>query len=301
MKINLLSHDNGVGLTQDVKLVNDILSTRYKCKFIDLRYDPPQPADVNIFFEILDQRFYKSAKINLLFPNPEWFMWPTLLKGIDLVLCKTRDAVRIFNILGAKTVFTSFTSEDRLHNFSSVNERVYLHTAGQSRTKGTETVFRAWKKTYPEMIFTKLFEAEQYEHHHPNIYTYFDRIDLNVMIELQNKCTFHLCPSQYEGFGHYIWEAKSARGIVITTDKPPMNEMVTDGVDGFLVESKTGKRMNYGRLAFVDLESLQRVIEKTMTLTNDQIKMMRRASRESWEANDIFFKAELLKVLGGLK
>lgn len=301
MKINLLSHDNGVGLTQDVKLVKSILEPCYKCEFVDLRYDTPTKADVNIFFEILDQRFYKFAKYNLLFPNPEWFMWPTLLKGIDLVLCKTHDAVRIFNILGSKTVFTSFTSEDRLHRFDSVNERVYLHTAGQSRTKGTETVFRVWKKDYPIMIFTKLFEAEQYEHHFKNIYTYFDRIDLNVMVELQNKCTFHLCPSQYEGFGHYIWEAKSARGIVITTNAAPMNEMVTDGVDGFLVESKIGKRMNYGRLAFVDLVSLQRVIEKTMLLTDSQITKMRQASRASWEVNDIFFKAELLKVLGGLK
>jgi glycosyltransferase involved in cell wall biosynthesis len=217
------------------------------------------------------------------------------------VLWKTRDAVRVFNILNAKTHFTSFTSEDRLKNFTSVNERVYLHTAGQSRTKGTDTVFRAWKKEYPEMIFTKLMEAAQYETHLPNIYTYFDRIPLEVMIELQNKCTFHLCPSEYEGFGHYIWEAKSARGIVITTDKPPMNEMVRDGVDGFLVESKVGKRMNFGRLAFIDLEALRTVIEKTMLLTNLQIKEMRKASRQSWELNDKFFKSELIKVLEGLK
>jgi glycosyltransferase involved in cell wall biosynthesis len=301
MRINLLSHDNGVGLTQDVKIVKQILDTRYKCTFIDLRYGQPQPADVNIFFEILDSRFYKSAKYNLLFPNPEWFMWPTLLKGIDLVLCKTRDAVRIFNILNAKTVFTSFTSEDRAKTYNPVNERVYLHTAGQSRTKGTDTVFRSWKREYPEMIFTKLFEAKQYENHLPNIYTYFDRIPLDIMIELQNKAVFHLCTSEYEGFGHYIWEAKSARGIVITTDAPPMSEMVWDGVDGFLVTATRSKRMNYGRLAMVDLEALRACIEKTMLLTNSEIKSMRRASRESWEANDVFFKEQLFKVIGGLK
>lgn len=301
MKINLLSHDNGVGLTQDVKIVKSILEPRYKCTFIDLRTTPPQPADINIFFEILDSRYYKSAKYNLLFPNPEWFMWPTLLKGIDLVLCKTRDAVRVFNILDAKTVFTSFTSEDRSNTYNPVNERVYLHTAGQSRTKGTDTVFRAWKRNYPEMIFTKLMEAKQYENHLPNIYTFFDRIPLDIMIELQNKCTFHLCTSEYEGFGHYIWEAKSARGIVITTDAPPMSEMVREGVDGFLVKTIRSKRMNYGRLAMVDLEDLRSVIEKTMTLTNHEIKAMRRASRESWEENDKFFKEQLFKVLGGLK
>jgi len=301
MKINLLSHDNGVGLTQDVKIVKQILDKHYKCKFIDLRFSPPEPADVNIFFEILDPRFYKSAKYNLLFPNPEWFMWPTLLKGVDLVLCKTKGAVRIFDILGAKTVFTSFTSEDRIKTYTPPDNMVYLHTAGQSRTKGTDTVFRSWKRDYPELIFTKLMEAKQYETHLPNIYTFFDRIPLDVMMDIQNKCVFHLCPSEYEGFGHYIWEAKSARGIVITTKAPPMREMVTEGVDGFLVDAKIGKRMNFGRLAFVDLKALQDCIEMTMTLSKEKIKEMRKASRLSWEANDLFFKENLLKVIGGLK
>ena len=62
MKINLLSHDNGVGLTQDVKIVKKILEKKYEVKFIDLRYDAPERADINIFFEILDQRHYRSAK-----------------------------------------------------------------------------------------------------------------------------------------------------------------------------------------------------------------------------------------------
>jgi glycosyltransferase involved in cell wall biosynthesis len=301
MRINLLSHDNGVGLTQDVKIVKAILDTRYKCKFIDLRFSHPEPADVNIFFEILDQRFYKSAKYNLLFPNPEWFMWPTLLKGVDLVLCKTKDAVRIFDILGSKTIFTSFTSEDRAKTYSPINERVYLHTAGQSSTKGTDTVFRSWKREYPEMIFTSLKESKQYENHLPNILTAFSKLSLTVLIELQNKAVFHLCPSEYEGFGHYIWEAKSARGIVITTAAPPMSEMVTEGIDGFLVKANRSKRMNYGRLQMVEIEDLRRVIEMTMQLSNQQIKEMRKASRESWEVNDMFFKEQLLKVIGSLK
>jgi len=301
MKINLLSHDNGVGLTQDVKLVKAILDTRYKCKFLDLRYDKPEPADINIFFEILDQRFYKSAKVNLLFPNPEWFMWPGLLKGIDLVLCKTKDAVRIFDILGSKTVFTSFTSEDRIKTYDPIIEKVYLHTAGQSRTKGTDTVFRAWKREYPELIFTKLMQAKQYETHLPNIYTHFDRIPIDVMTDIQNKSVFHICTSEYEGFGHYIWEAKSAKGIVITTKAPPMSEMVTEGVDGFLVDAKIGKRMNFGRLSYVQLDALQACIEMTMTLSKEKIKEMRKASRLSWELNDLFFKEQLLKVIGGLK
>jgi glycosyltransferase involved in cell wall biosynthesis len=298
MKINLLSHDNGVGLTQDVKIVKSILEPRYKCTFIDLRTTSPQPADINIFFEILDNRFYDNARYNLLFPNPEWFMWPTLLKGIDLVLCKTKDAVRIFDILKSKTRYTSFTSDDRYKKHDP--ERVYLHTAGQSRTKGTDAVFRAWRKDYPELIFTKLVNYDQYKHHGPNIITCFERMPLDIVIKLQNKCTFHVCPSEYEGFGHYIWEAKSAHGIVITVDKPPMNEMVTDGVDGFLVPSTHSKRMNLARLHLVDVDNLREVIEKTINLPDHKVKQMRRASRAAWERNDRFFRSELLTIINGL-
>ena len=296
MRINLLSHDNGVGLTQDVRIVKAILEPVHKCHFIDLRHGTPERADVNIFFEILDRKFFAAAKHNLFFPNPEWFMWPTLLRGIDLVLCKTKDAVRIFDILNAKTVFTSFTSEDRYKKLD-YEDRVYLHTAGQSRTKGTDTVFRSWKVEYPLMIFTKLMEAKQYERHGDNVITCFERIPIGILKELQNRCVFHICTSEYEGFGHYIWEAKSCGGIVITTQAPPMDAMITEGLDGFLVKAKVSKRMNYGRLAMVDLMALRECIEMTMTLSDKKIAEMRKASRLSWEVNDKFFKTKLHDII----
>lgn len=300
MKINLLSHDNGVGLTQDVKIVKSILEPRHQCTFIDLRTGSPQPAQVNIFFEILDYRFYRSAKYNLFFPNPEWFMWPSLLKGIDYVLAKTKDAEKIFKTMNCSTIFTSFTSEDRL-NDAWAGDRVYLHTAGQSTTKGTDTVFKAWKESYPRMIFTKLRDHKIYETDRKNIWTCFQRMPKEVLWNLQNKCTFHLCPSEYEGFGHYIWEAKSCGNIVITTDGAPMNEMVTDGVDGFLVKHDRTRKMNFGRLKMISKEDFQRVIEYTMTLTDDQINTMRKASRDRWEENDKYFKESLRSTLKMLK
>jgi glycosyltransferase involved in cell wall biosynthesis len=290
MKINLLSHDNGVGLTQDVKIVKKILEKKYIVKFIDLRYDAPERADVNIFFEILDQRHYRSAKKNLFFPNPEWFMWPGLLKGIDLVLCKTHDAERIFRTIGSKTLFTSFTSDDRRQ--PEERERAYLHTAGQSTTKGTNTVYNNWRKDFPVMIFTKLREMGTYRSKE-NIRTCFERIPDEIMYTLQNKCIFHLCTSEYEGFGHYIWEAKSCGGIIISTNGPPMNEMVKD----FLVKVKQTRRMNFGRLQLIDGDDFQKVIERTMELSDKDIEEMSKASRKSWEENDKYFKRELLNTL----
>ena len=299
MKINLLSHDNGVGLTQDVRLIRQILSPRHDVTFTDLRRDQFMKADINIFFEILDGRHYDNAKYNLFFPNPEWFWWPKQLAGIDIVLVKTLDAERIFSVFAPKVIYTSFTSEDRL-NPEIDKQRVYLHTAGQSETKGTATTFAAWKPEYPQMILTKLKAYNQYAAHGENIMTCFDRLPFDVLVSIQNKCAFHLCCSEYEGFGHYIWEAKSCGGIVITTAAPPMSEMVTNNVDGFLVAAPIRKKMNFARCSIVSREALQTVIEKTIKLSDKKLAEMRTESRRKWEENDKFFRQTLNRVIDTL-
>lgn len=298
MKINLLSHDNGVGLTQDVKIVKKILS-KHEVNFIDLRTSQQSRADVNIFFEILDGRHYDNAKYNLYFPNPEWFWWPKQLNGIDIVLAKTHDAVSIFKQIGhPNVVFISFTSDDRSFNIGK--ERVYLHTAGQSETKGTQTVFNAWKPNYPQLIFTKLKNYAMYEAHGKNVMTCFDRLPFEVLRNIQNKCAFHICTSEYEGFGHYIWEAKSCGGIVITTDGAPMDEMVIDGVDGFVVPAPRTRKMNFARCKLISVEGLQEVIERTMNLSESELAGMSKASRKRWDDNDSFFRGKLNEIIDAL-
>lgn len=49
---------------------------------------------------------------------------------------------------------------------------------------------------------------------------------------LQQSTPLHVCPSEREGFGHYINEARAAGAVVIAPDHPPMNELVnaTTGV-----------------------------------------------------------------------
>ena len=53
---------------------------------------------------------------------------------------------------------------------------------------------------------------------------------------LLNGIGVHLCPSEREGFGHYLNEARAVSAYVVTTDHPPMNEMVSQGQTGFLIK-----------------------------------------------------------------
>jgi hypothetical protein len=60
---------------------------------------------------------------------------------------------------------------------------------------------------------------------------------------LQAASGVHICASEREGFGHYLNEARGAGALVISTDHPPMNEMVQDGVTGVLI--KPGRTGSY--------------------------------------------------------
>eukprot|EP00877_Chromochloris_zofingiensis_P004485 jgi/Chrzof1/14037/Cz08g22050.t1 len=52
---------------------------------------------------------------------------------------------------------------------------------------------------------------------------------------LQNSHGIHVCVSEREGFGHYINEARAVGALVVTTNHPPMNELITEET-GVLVQ-----------------------------------------------------------------
>ena len=80
----------------------------------------------------------------------------------------------------------------------------------------------------------------------------------------ENMCGIHLCPSETEGFGHYIMEALSAGAVVVTTDAPPMNEFVTDAA-AWQASNRSepwGLATNY----FVDPAKLEETVNALMQL-----------------------------------
>ena len=52
-------------------------------------------------------------------------------------------------------------------------------------------------------------------------------ITFDALRRLQNGAGVHVCVSEREGFGHYINEARAVGAFVISTDHPPMNELIT--------------------------------------------------------------------------
>lgn len=300
MKINLISHDNGVGLTMDVKICQEILQEKgWDCEFYEIKRSiTPRRADVNIFFELLATRWYKTADLNLYFPNPEWFWFRRELRGIDIVLAKTRDCEKIFRAMGSTVIYTSFTSLD-VRNSKIPRENTCLHLAGQSETKGTGQVYACWNyhPDLPKLYFLKSKKFDQYTAKIHNLHPIFGRLKEEEIRAFQNRCQFHICPSQYEGFGHYIWEAKSCGGIVVTTDGEPMNDFVKDGVDGYLAKVISRKRQQAGLLKIISYKTLYEAVKGIKALSQEKILEMSQASRRSWEENDQYFRKIFTKIL----
>jgi hypothetical protein len=65
----------------------------------------------------------------------------------------------------------------------------------------------------------------------------FRNLEQSALDRMVQRRGLHLCPSEREGFGHYIFGPMSIGAIVVTANAPPMNELV-DSSCGVLVPAR---------------------------------------------------------------
>ena len=124
-------------------------------------------------------------------------------------------------------------------------------------------------------------------------------LDDDALRVLQNRHAFHLCPSETEGFGHHLVEGMSVGAITLTTDAPPMNEMVAADCGVLVASGHTGTQ----RLAttyFVDPISLEAGVERMLALGVEERRTRSEAARAWWEANDHAFRQRLADAVAAL-
>lgn len=247
--IRIVSRDNGVGLSRDMAIMADALHAYGHVDSVGFGSGGAGkallqarlamegrwrgPADVQVFSERVYPRCLPLARHNLLVPNPEWFLdkWRPLLPAFERVLCKTRHAERLFAGLGCRTDYIGFTSEDRLQ--AQVPRRpAFFHLAGRSRAKGTRVLLDTWlgHPEWPMLTVVQHPRMAEVPVRAANIdhrIAYLDDAELRT---LQNAHLFHICPSEAEGYGHYLMEAMSVGAIVLTTRAEPMTELVPPGL-----------------------------------------------------------------------
>ncbi len=255
-------------------------------------------VDVQLSVERVYAPTLDCARRNVLMPNPEWFLpaWIAFLPRFERVLCKSRHAVQIFERLGCRTLYTGFTSEDRLDR-AVPREDAFLHLAGRSSAKGTRILLDAWCR-HPEWPRLTVVQCARKAHGLPradNIEHRLGYVRDDELRRLQNAHRFHICPSEVEGFGHYIAEAMSVGAVVITTDAAPMNELVTPQC-GVLLECTPGERVGLGLRHRVDVAAIEAGVARALALDTHAQARMGASARERFIALDRAFRDRLVEA-----
>ena len=331
-RVNVVAWHNGGGLSRDVYILLDVLRAssyeahingepaarsclhplrdQHRALNADWRRVQQKLAaqpryEINLFLEEILPAYLPFARQQALIPNPEWFRPESAqaLSTIDWVLCKTRSAQATFEALGRKTRFIGFTSFDRFDPGSGSSTPLsFLHLAGRSWQKGTQALIELWgqRPDWPSLtlvqspILADGTEAEPIEA--DNVQHILKRLDDMTLQRHQNAHGIHLCPSEAEGFGHTIVEAMSCAALTLTTDAPPMNELVTPD-RGVLVGYHRTYDQNLATAYEVSLADLERKIDRILTMDVATRRQLGIEAQCWYKRNDERFRRRLIATL----
>lgn len=288
MRFNIISNiSNGAGLQRDYLIIKGILEAKghQVCGVMfDGRHQAPA-ADINIFLEVVTPHMMDAAPENWVVPNPEWWfeeVWDRCLPRFSKVICKTPDCFRIFSkkVGSHRCVLTGFESMD-FYQPEVPRKLAFLHMAGKSETKNTAAVVGAWKKYKIQHPLTVVAFKPNIARLCQNIehVTHIERIADDDLPRMMNEYQFHVTPSKYEGFGHYIHEALGCGGVVITTDAAPMNEF--RGV-GLLIRSSRGPLMREAQTALVSEGAVAHAVNEAAQLDAQRIAAISSTARAAF-------------------
>ncbi|HEY0178506.1 MAG TPA: glycosyltransferase [Dokdonella sp.] len=327
IRVHVVARDNGAGLSRDLEILERALveagfevvvsaigqgglrrlAQRVRVQAGLLRRGwrggaAARRFDVNLMDERVRPEYFGLARRNVLLPHPEWFRaeWTGALGSVDRVFVKTRHAVPLFEALGCAVDFVGFTSLDRLRR-EVPREPVFFHLAGRSGNKGTQPLLEAWSRhpEWPTLTVVQRAKLKLPEPRPANLQVVTEYLDDAALRELQNRHVFHVCPSETEGFGHHLVEAMSVGAVVLATDAPPMNEMVTPQRGVLAPYARTGTQ----RLAttyFVDAAGVEAAVERMLALTPDARASLGAEARAWYERNDREFRRRLADAVAAL-
>ncbi len=322
--IQLLSKSNQAGLTRDIALVaegmrlcgcNVVVTNIGKFDVLQRRSPATRSLvnagrrlmgrggiryDMNVMIEHVWPQFLRHARKNIIIPNPEWFdrRDMRLVGMLNAVLAKTKYTAGVFEKLGCMVDFIGFDSEDR-YDDAIVKRHDFLHLAGHSKHKGTARLLQVWRRhpEWPRLIVVKN-EPPQGE-----LYGVSDNIEFRIghmtdpeLRQLQNRCRFHLCLSEAEGWGHYIAESLGCAAVTITVDAPPMNELVC-GDRGVVIPCVNAGKHHLSDIVQFDCASLEQSVDRLHAAGDAELDRIGMRARQWFLENKHGFVGRLQSAL----
>jgi hypothetical protein len=237
--------------------------------------------------------------VNCLIPHQEWFRprLEPLLPRFDWLLCKTRFAEQVFARKSPRVRYIGFTTEDRGTSSYRPDYGAFLHMGGTSRQKGSGALVRVWKDHPSWPLLHVVWHEETADVPlAENIVWHRSFVPEMELRELQNHCGIHVCPSEAEGYGHSLMEAMSCHAVPVTTDAPPMNELVAPD-RGVLVPYERTAPQGLGTNFYVDERALASAIESLLALPVDRRSRLGEQGRAFFERERIEFPLRLRRAL----
>ncbi|MGM0457095.1 MAG: glycosyltransferase [Cyanobacteriota bacterium] len=325
LSVNIVAQDNASGLTRDVQIIMEALNSpdfelswcsacrpglrhqfprqmmaRLEQLLYRARYQQPR-YDVNLFVEGVVPWWFPFARFNLLIPNQDWFhgYWQPYLKYFDYILCKTHLAERVFSPWG-QTYYIGFTSSDRRDWQITPNYDMAFHLGSDRVRLGTKLILQVWQQhpEFPQLtLISQNLPPTTQRAKNINIINQF--IPEPYLIRLQNQHGVHIYATRIEGFGHRIMEAMSASAATVTTDAPPMNELVTPE-RGLLIPYNRTTPQNWGTRYHVDVKGLTKTLETLWGSTTQTRQTWGEQGRAYYEDSRRGFQQRLLTILKNL-
>lgn len=305
MRIAIVTNtDNGKGLQRDAQILADRFTLRgHGVTMVHFQKAPAPPQhayDLAVFLEVggkREARFHGMARKHWLVPNPEWWEPEDSVDIFDRVLCKTYDAERIFRARvpdhGRRVGFLGFTSVEvpQLAAWCARPLDV-LHIAGGSTMKGTQAVLDAWGEwgadAPPLSVCTSVPDAFRWPR--TTRVTNVGRRPAGEFAAMQVSSTWHLQPSEYEGFGHVLHEGRSCGAVVVTTSAPPMNESA--GLCPW-VGSHASHPLKSARVWKVSPGAVLAAMHRAVSMSAAEIRQVGDEARDAWIADRDAFHAAL--------
>lgn len=271
--------------------------------------------DIHIYVSNADKKWFPYCNKKYFMVNHELFYQSEsdadVLREIDVALCRTHVgsewAKKIkmdhdFSYQIKETKFTTFFQE----KIMTKHWNVLLHSAGEHHWKQTDSIIKAWQKyeNLPLIIITctnqclrNIEDLLKKGGYPKNMYLHKKLLEYDEFITVKNKIGIHLCPSIVEGYGHYINEARKIKSLVITTDMPPMNELI-DESSGILIKcSSYGTKKNGTSLCFVTENEIYDAVMKAYNMSIEDKKKLVDNAYSKFVEDTSTFETSIIEML----
>ena len=346
-RIRIILPTGGSGLIQDAKIYQALIPNSYIVQ-VDRNSPDTHPemnvkVDINLYLESIHAYNLFPANSRWLMVNQEYFS-PCYAEMVDVLIAKSRYAERLLRDyvkkmdLTTRVVYLGHTSLPSRDIFPSSEKDWHLlvQFAGKSRQKGTAQIIKLWQKnrgfrhlvpdarliiTCRDTCLSKISDEIANIPHDGrgwndpetglSLYPYLDDKELS---DLRLRAGLFLCPSLIEGYGHYINEGTANAAVVVTTDFPPMNELVPPNPllirpnlileswqviepFGFLEPYLTGKHLPTSEACLVDPHHLEEILAYYLQLEREEKSSLAANNYHHYIARQEEFKKLLTEFL----